>query len=115
MRRCICCPGPGSGIHRGVGVLQVHGQVPGHLGGPGRGGVGGGAEDADVAGGVLDDGENVESRSGQGAGFEEVGGQQGVGLVAQEAGPGEVVPVGRRSDAVGFEDLPDGGGCDRDS
>jgi hypothetical protein len=57
------------------------------------------AEDADVAGGVFDDGEDAQPRSGQGAGVEEVDGEQGV--VAQEGGPGEVVAVGRGLDAVG--------------
>jgi hypothetical protein len=45
-------------------------------------GCGGCAEDADAAGGVLDDGEDGELRSGQGVGFEEVGGEQGVCLAA---------------------------------
>ena len=72
------------------------------------------AEDADAAGGVLDDGEDVQPRSGQGAGFEEVGGEEGVRLAAQEGGPGEVVAVGRGRDAVGCEDFPDGGGGDLD-
>jgi hypothetical protein len=78
-------------------------------------GCGGCAEDADAAGGVLNDGEDVASRSGQGVGVEEVGGEQGVRLAAQEGGPGEVVAVGRGRDVVGFEDLPDGGGRDLDS
>jgi hypothetical protein len=38
-----------------------------------------------------------------------------VGLAAQEGSPGEVVAVGRGLDAVGYEDLPDGGGRDVDS
>src|SRR6185437_12052784 len=97
--------------HGGVSVLQVHDQVPGHLGGPGCGGVCGRAEDADAAGGVLDDCENVESRSGQGADFTEVGSEEGVCLAAQEGGPGQVIAVRRRLDAVDLEDLPDGGGA----
>jgi len=101
--------------HGGVSVLQVHDQVPGHLGGPGCGGVCGRAEDADAAGGVLDDCENVESRSGQGADFTEVGSEEGVCLAAQEGGPGQVIAVRRRLDAVDLEDLPDGGGGDLES
>ena len=62
---------------------------------------------------VLDDGEDAELRSGQGVGFEEVGGEEGVGLAAREGGPGGVVAVGRGPDVVGCEDLPDGGGRDR--
>jgi hypothetical protein len=38
-----------------AGVFEVHGQVPGGLGYPGCGRVGGDAEDPDPAGGVLDD------------------------------------------------------------
>jgi hypothetical protein len=63
-------------LHGGVGVLGVHDQVPGYLGGPGCGGVCGRAEDADAAGGVLDDGEDGESRSGQGADVNEVGSEE---------------------------------------
>jgi hypothetical protein len=47
------------------------------------------AEDSDAAGGVLDDCENVESRSGQGADFKEVGSEEGVCLAAQEGSPGQ--------------------------
>jgi hypothetical protein len=73
------------------------------------------AEDADAAGGVVDDGKDEQPRTGQGAGVEEVGGEDGVRLTAQEAGPAEVVAVGRGLDAVGLEDFPDGGGRDLDS
>lgn len=73
------------------------------------------AEDADTAGGVLDDGKDDQPRAGQGARVEEVGSEEGVRLTAQEAGPGEVIPVGCGRDAVGLEDLPDRGRRDRDS
>ena len=43
-----------------VGVVEVHEQVPGLLGEPGSGGVGGDAEDVDSAGAVFDDEEHVE-------------------------------------------------------
>jgi hypothetical protein len=46
-----------------------------------------GAEDADPPAGVLDHGEDIESRSGQGDGLQEVAGQEGVGLGAQEVRP----------------------------
>jgi hypothetical protein len=72
--------------------------------------VGGRAEDAHTATGVLDDGEDVQPRSGQCPGVVEVGGEDGVCLAAQEGGLGEVVAVGRGWNAVGGEDLPDGGG-----
>ena len=81
------------------GVLQIHDQISGHLGGPGCGGVCGRAEDADTPGGMFDDGEDEQPRSAQGAGFEEVGGKDGARLAAQEGGPGEVVAVGCGLDA----------------
>ena len=73
------------------------------------------AEDADAAGGVLDDGENVESHSGQGADFKEVSSEEGMCLATQEGGPGQLITVRRRRDAVDLEDLPDGGGRDLES
>jgi hypothetical protein len=48
---------------RDVGVMEIHDQVSGGLGGPFRGGVGSDAEDADAAAGVFDDGEDVVSHS----------------------------------------------------
>lgn len=48
----------------GVSVSQVRGQVAGGLSQPGRGGVRGGAEDSDAAGGVLDDREVVLASAG---------------------------------------------------
>src|SRR6266536_3257175 len=36
------------------GIVEVHGEVAGGLGDPRRGGVGGGAEDADAAAAVFD-------------------------------------------------------------
>jgi hypothetical protein len=46
------------------------------------GGVSGCAEDADAAGGVFDDREDEQPCAGQGSGFEEVGGEDGVCLAA---------------------------------
>ena len=69
----------------------------------------GGAEDVDAAGGVLDDSKDEQPRSGQGADLDEVGGQESLRLAAQEGGPGEVITVRRRWDAVDLEDLPDSG------
>src|SRR4051812_16541683 len=57
-------------LRGGPGVLEVHDQVPGQLRRPGCGGMRGGAEDTDAAGGVLDGCEDVQSCSGQGPGFE---------------------------------------------
>jgi hypothetical protein len=66
----------------GAGVLEIHDEVSGQLGGPGRGVVSGCAEDTDAAGGVLNDGEDEQHCAGQGSGFEEVGGEDGVCLAA---------------------------------
>jgi hypothetical protein len=74
----------------------------------------GGAEDPDAAAGVLDDGEDVQARSGQGAGFEEVACGQRVRLVVQEVGSGGALAFRCGWDAVLAEGLPDGGGGDLD-
>jgi hypothetical protein len=52
---------------------------------------------------------------GQGAGLEEIAGEQRVGLAVQEVGPGRALPFGRGWDAVLPEDLPHGGGGDLDA
>jgi hypothetical protein len=56
--------------------------------------VGGGAEDTDAAGGVLDDGDDVKAGAGKGSGFEEVDGEDRVRLAAQERGPRLALSVG---------------------
>lgn len=88
----------------GLCVSGVRGQVGGGLADPGRGGVCGGAEDPDAAGGVFDDGEDVLTLPGQGDGLNEVAGHEGIGLGAQEVGPGGGGPVGCGVDALGLED-----------
>jgi hypothetical protein len=95
-----------------AGVIQVHGQVAGQLGQPGCGRVRGDSEDVDLAGGVFDDEERVEPGQSDGVDVEEVGGQDGVGLGAEELGPGGSGPPCRRGDAGCVQDLPDGGGAD---
>ena len=52
-----------------------------------------GGEDADAAGGVFDDGEDVLALTGPGDGFDDVDGQHGVGLAAEELGPAGGGPV----------------------
>jgi hypothetical protein len=47
-------------------VFEVHDEVASELYHPLRGGVCGGAEDSDAPGGVPDDGEDVQVRTGQG-------------------------------------------------
>lgn len=59
-----------------VRVLQVHDEIPYRLGHPGCGG----AKHADAPGGVLDDGQDVLALSVEGDGFDEVAGQECVGL-----------------------------------
>jgi hypothetical protein len=52
---------------------------------------------------------------GEGDGFEEVAGQQDLGLGARELGPGAGGAFGCGVDAGVGEDLPHGGGGDRDA
>ena len=54
------------------------------------------AQDPDPSVSMLDHREHVQPRSGQGDRFEEVAGQQGVGLRAQEVGPRTAGALGRR-------------------
>jgi hypothetical protein len=54
------------------------------LGEPGAGGVGGDAEDVDLAGGVFDDEERVEPGQCDGVEVEQLAGQDRVGLAPQE-------------------------------
>ena len=95
--------------HR-AGIFEVHDQVPGELSDPVRGGVGGGAEDADAASRVLDDSKDVLALTGQRNGLDEVAGQERVSLGAQEGGPTGGAPIGCGIDALGLEDLPHGRG-----
>jgi hypothetical protein len=64
---------------------------------------------------VLDDGQDVLAPFVQGDGLDEIGGQQGVGLGAQEVGPRARCPFGRRIEPFLLEGLPDGGGRDLDA
>jgi hypothetical protein len=64
---------------------------------------------------VLDHRKDGQGRSGQRLGLEEVGGEDGVGLGAQECRPGGVVALGGGVDAVLFENVPHGGGGDLDA
>lgn len=93
-----------------LAFCQVHDEVAGGLGDPGRGGVCGRAKDPDAAGGMLDDGEDVPAPAGQGDGLDEIAGQEGLGLGVQEVGPGGGAAVRRGVDAFGSQDLPEGGG-----
>lgn len=68
-----------------------------------------------ATGGVLDYREDVQGRPGQRLGLEEIGGEDSLRLTAQERRPGGVVALGRGADAVLLEDVPHGGGGDRDA
>ncbi|HEV8175607.1 MAG TPA: hypothetical protein VGP91_18360, partial [Actinoplanes sp.] len=68
--------------------------------------MGGGAQDADAAAGVLDHREDMQAGSGERDDLEEVGGEDGVGLRAQERSPGLRRPLRGRVDARVAEDLP---------
>jgi hypothetical protein len=70
--------------------MEVHGKAPCHLGDPCCGRVRGRAEDADAPGGVFDHCQDGHRCAGEGLGFEEVGGEDGVGLGVQEGDPGGV-------------------------
>jgi len=70
----------------------------------------GGAQDPDAPAGVLGHGEHVLPRPGQSDGLEEIAGRQGIGLGAQEVGPGRYGAFGCRVDPGILQDLPHGGG-----
>lgn len=70
------------------------------------------AEDPDAAAGMLDHCEDVETGAGQRHSLEEVRGDDGLGLGAQECRPGGARTLRCRIDTGVFEDLPDRGGGD---
>ena len=106
---------PDQVFERDTGVLQVHDEVSGHLGGPVRVGMGGGAQDTDPSARVLDDNEDVVSGAGECGRGEEVARQDRVRLTAEEAGPGLAVPLGSGFDPVLLKNLPYRGGGDCDA
>jgi hypothetical protein len=61
---------------------------------------------------VLDEEERVEPVQGEGIEMERVAGHEGVGLCAEELGPGRSGPPRRRIDPGGVQDRPDGGRAD---
>jgi len=67
------------------GVVEVHREVTCGLGDPHGGGMRGGAENSDASGAVFDHREDVQARAGQRHGLEEVGGEDRVGLGAEES------------------------------
>ncbi|MEV1238467.1 hypothetical protein ACIBO2_44685 [Nonomuraea sp. NPDC050022] len=75
-------------------IVQVHHEIPDCLDSPVGGRVSSGAEHADAPGGALDDGQDVLAWPVQGDGLDEIAGQQGVGLRAQEVSPRAGCPFG---------------------
>jgi hypothetical protein len=90
-------------------LTQLDRQVPGLLGHPGAGRVGGDPEDADTAGGVLDDGKAIQAGQGDGVDGEEVAGQDSFRLGIEELPPGRAGSAGCRVDACLLQDRPYGG------
>jgi hypothetical protein len=96
------------------GILEIHDEVLRGLGHPAGSGVRGGAQDPDPSAGVLDDRQHVDAGAAQGDRLEEVAGEQGPGLGAEEVSPGGGGALGCRVDPGLLKDLPDGGGGDLD-
>lgn len=67
-------------------------------------------QNPDPPAGVLDDRQDVQTSAAQGHGLEEVAGEQGVGLGAEEVSPGSGGALGHRVDPGLMKDLPHGGG-----
>ena len=68
------------------------------------------AQDPDPPGGVIDDRQHLHAGAAQGDGLEEVTGEQGVGLGAEEVCPGGRTALGCWVDPGLLEDLPRSGG-----
>jgi hypothetical protein len=85
-------------------------QVPCRLGGPRPGRVGGDPGKEHLAGGDVDEEQQVEAAQGCSVDGREVTGDGCLG--AQELGPGHRGAVWGRVDAVTLEDAPDGGCSD---
>jgi hypothetical protein len=79
------------------GILKIHDQLPRSLDNPACNGMSGRSQDADPPADVLDDRQHVQADAAQGHGLEEIAGQQGPGLGAEETGPGGEVRSGAGS------------------
>jgi hypothetical protein len=98
----------------GCPLAEVGDKVAGLLSGPGSVGVGAGVKDLNVAGVDLDHEEHVDSLQRDSAvDVEEVAGQHGRRLGAEELSPGRsVCSGGSRRDPQLLEDASDRGGAD---
>ena len=92
-------------------VAQVHQQIAGSLGRPGRGRVSGHPEQVHPAGAHLHHEQNVESAQPDGVEGEEVGGQQTRRLSAQESSPPSVGSARCWAESGGGQDPADGAGA----
>ena len=92
---------------RGDSLAQIHQQVTSGLGCPGRGWVGGHAEEVDSSGAHFHDNQDVESAQRDGIESEEIGGQQPGGLGTQEAPPAGVCSAWCGPKARGGQDAAD--------
>jgi hypothetical protein len=86
-------------LHPRPGIHQVHEQVPGLLDHPRLDRMPGGSEDAYPARAVLYNGKDVDLRSVEQAGREEVQRQDPLRLGPQELSPARSLPAGRGIDA----------------
>jgi hypothetical protein len=86
----------------------VGGEIPGLLGGPVSGGVGGDAGDVESSGGVFKEDEDVEPVFQCGVDVEEVNRDDGVGLAGEELPPGRAATARCWVDACGVENLSHG-------
>lgn len=90
----------------GLSGHQFENQVPGLLGDPVGGRVGGDAQDMDAAVGVLDDGEAVEVGQCDRVGVTGIARQDPGRLSAQELAPARSGPSRSRGDAGPVQDPP---------
>ena len=91
-----------------LAVLELPGQVPSLLGHPLAGRVSGASCEVDATAAELDEEEDVEPGQPDGVDGEEVGGQDLVGVLADELAPGALAAPGSREQVVSAEDLADG-------
>ena len=88
--------------------LELTCQVASLLGHPLAGGVEGAAGEVNAAAAELDEEEDVEPGQPDGVDGEEVGGQDLVGMLADELAPGALAAARGREEAIAAEDLADG-------
>jgi hypothetical protein len=93
-------------------AVEVHQQVAGYLRHPPVGRMVGHTENPDPAGSVLDDSQHVGAGPVEQIDCEEIGGENRLGLAAEELRPGRAGSSRRRRDSGVGQDLPHCGRCD---